>query len=284
MLSNVGVRDARGSCESPGRLIAGGIISYEVIGCVALRSDNNNASVPLNLPREPTMNYLSKISAVILCSVLLGVLTFDASAAVPPVFKSDIFKVGTLVYSDEFDGAINRERWGAPTKDKQIANNKLVVSPKFKSKEEAMRVLKRDHHLGLEPIAHLNGIPQKFVCHLRFRFVKEKLTPDRPVLQIGHHMILFRHLQGGGHQIKLPAGPSFAEAGSGVKLGDWIDLVIEYRKGEIMIGVNGYRKIYKHKAVTIINEKDKLGPRFTFKGGPDSQIVFDYVRLWQCEE
>ena len=43
-------------------------------------------------------------------------------------------------------------------------------------------------------------------------------------------------------------------------------------------------KTYKHEAVTIINEKDKLGPRFTFKGGPNCQIVFDSVRLWKCEE
>lgn len=229
------------------------------------------------------MNYMINTCAAILCSALLCLFTFDASAA-DPAFNSQLFKKGTLVYSDEFEGEIYRDRWGTSTRDKQIADKKLVVSPKFKSKEEAMRVLKRDHHLGLEPIVHLNGIPQKFVCHLRFRFVKEKLTPDRPVLQIGHHMILFRHLQGGGHQIKLPDGPSFAEPSSGVKLGDWIDLVIEYRKGEIMIGVNGYRRIYKHEGVTIINEKDKLGPRFTFKGGPDCKIVFDYVRLWQCEE
>ena len=170
---------------------------------------------------------------------------------------------------------------------------------------------------------------------MRYRFETDKLSPGRPVLQIGHHMIAFNYLEGSGHRIKLPDGPTFAEPksemklgewidlvieyrkgeitigvhmiafnyleGSGhriklpdgptfaepkseMKLGEWIDLVIEYRKGEITIGVNGYSKTYKHKAVTIINEKDKLGPRFTFKGGPNCRIVFDSVRLWKCEE
>jgi|TARA_B110000305_G_C19379782_1_gene608956 hypothetical protein len=34
----------------------------------------------------------------------------------------------------------------------------------------------------------------------------------------------------------------------------------------------------------IKDEKDKLGPRFTFKGGPDCRILFDSVRLLDCGE
>ena len=97
-------------------------------------------------------------------------------------------------------------------------------------------------------------------------------------------MIGFNYLEGGGHRIKLPDGPSFAEPESEMKLGEWIDLVIEYKKGEITIGVNNFSKTYKHEKVTIINEKDKFGPRFTWKGGTGCRIVFDSVRLWNCEE
>ena len=97
-------------------------------------------------------------------------------------------------------------------------------------------------------------------------------------------MILVNYLEGGGHRIKLPDGPSFSEPKSRMKLGEWIDMVIEYRMGEITIGVNGNSKTYKHEKVTIINEKDKHGPRFTFKGGPNCRIVFDSVRLWKCAD
>jgi len=219
-----------------------------------------------------------------LCTALVSLFTFAACAADPPAFKSRQFEKGTLIYSDNFDGEYNRERWGAPKKDRQIKDGKLIVTAQFQSKGEAMKVLKRDHHLGLEPVVHLNRIPEAFVCHMRYRFETDKLTPGRPVLQIGHHMIAFNYLEGGGHRVKLPDGPSFAEPESGMKLGEWIDLVIEYRKGEITIGVNSYSNTYKHEAVTIINEKDKPGPRFTFKGGPNCRIVFDSVRLWKCEE
>ena len=231
------------------------------------------------------MNYMTNTCAAMLCSALLCLCTLDACASDPPAFKSEIFKTGKLVYSDDFDGEINRERWGAPTKDKQIKNGNLVVAAKFQSKEEAMKALKRDHHLGLEPVVHINRIPEAFVCHLRYKFDTKKLTPGRPSFQIGHHMISLGHIEQGGHRIKLPHdGPTFNEPDSKIKLGEWIDLVIEYKQGEIRIVVNGHGKTYQDEAVTIINPKDKLGPRFTFKGGPDCQIMFDSVRLWNCEE
>ena len=196
-------------------------------------------------------------------------------------FKSELFKKGTLVYSDDFDGELNRERWGQP-KGKSIKDGKLIIAPLFKSKEEAIKTLKRDHHLGLEPVAHLNRIPEKFVCHLRYKFAKPGLTPGRPSFQIGHHMINLGILKDGGHRVKLPDGPSFSEPESEMALNKWINLVIEYELGRIRIEVNGHGKTYVHEKVTMINPKDKLGPRFTFKGGPDCQILFDSVRIWEC--
>lgn len=200
-----------------------------------------------------------------------------------PEFKSDLFRKGKLVYSDDFDGELDRERWGAP-KGKKIEKGILIIEPQFTNREEAMKVLKRDHHLGLEPIGHLNKIPEKFVCHLRYKVEKPKLTPGRPGFQIGHHMIVLGALEGGGHRIKLPDGPVFSEPDSKMALNEWIDLVIEYQLGKIKISVNGYSKIYEHEKVTIINPKDKFGPRFTFKGGPECRILFDSVRLWECQD
>ena len=196
-------------------------------------------------------------------------------------FKSELFNNGKLVYSDDFDGELNRERWGQP-KGKSIKDGKLIIAPLFKSKEEAMKVLKRDHHLGLEPVAHINRIPKKFVIHLRYKFAKPELTPGRPSFQIGHHMINLGILKDGGHRVKLPDGPSFSEPESEMALNKWIDLVIEYELGKIRIVVNGKGKTYEHEKVTIINPKADGKHRFTFKGGPECEIIFDSVRIWEC--
>ncbi len=235
-------------------------------------------------PRNKTRANCCTWLTVMMFSAVLCLFTFDASADDPPEFKSEIFKTGTLVYSDDFDGGINRERWGAPTKDKQIKNGNLIVSAKFQSKEEAMKALKRDHHLGLEPVVHLNRIPEQFVCHMRYKFKKKELTTGRPSFQIGHHIIILNYLKGGGHQIKLPNGPTYTVPASKMKLSEWVDLIIEYKKGTIRISINGCSKTYEHEKVTIVNENDKNGPRFSLKGGLDSEIVFDSVRLWECKD
>lgn len=97
-------------------------------------------------------------------------------------------------------------------------------------------------------------------------------------------MIVLGVLEGGGHRIKLPDGPIFSEPDSKMALNEWIDLVIEYQLGKIKISMKGYSKIYEHEKVTIVNPKDKFGPRFTFKGGPECRILFDSVRLWECQD
>ena len=165
---------------------------------------------------------------------------------------------------------------------RQIKDGKLIIAPLFKSKEEAIKVLKRDHHLGLEPVAHINRIPEKFVCHLRYKFSKPELTPGHPSFQIGHHMINLGISKDGGHRVKLPDGPSFSEPESEMALNKWIDLVIEYELGKIRVVVNGKGKTYEHEKVTIINPKANGKHRFTFKGGPECIILFDSVRLWDC--
>ena len=198
-----------------------------------------------------------------------------------PKFKSELFNNGKLVYSDDFDGELNRERWGQP-KGKSIKDGKLIIAPLFKTKEEAIKVLKRDHHLGLEPVAHINRIPEKFVCHLRYKFSKPELTPGRPSFQIGHHMINLGISKDGGHRVKLPDGPSFSEPESEMALNKWIDLVIEYELGKIRVVVNGKGRTYEHEKVTIINPKANGKHRFTFKGGPMCEIIFDSVKIWEC--
>ncbi|MDA8633440.1 hypothetical protein N9406_12315 [Verrucomicrobiales bacterium] len=219
-----------------------------------------------------------------LISIVVISMAFTAGfCAGEPAFESELFEYGTLVYSDDFDGEVNRERWGS--KGTKIADGTLIIEPQFTNREEAMKKLKRDHHLGLEPVGHLNQIPEQFVCHLRYKFEKPKLTPGRPSFQIGHHMISLGILEGGGHRIKLPNdGPSFAEPDSEMALNEWIDLIIEYKKGTIRITVNGVGKTYEHEKVTIENPKAQNGQRFTFKGGEDCRILFDSVRLWDCGE
>lgn len=218
----------------------------------------------------------------LLTALSLLAAVFAGFSSEDPAFESEFFEKGTLVYSDDFEGELDRKRWGA--KGTKIKDGNLIMEAQFTDREEAMKKLKRDHHLGLEPVGHLNDIPDKFVCHLRYQFEKPGLSPGRPSFQIGHHMIGLGILESGGHRVRLPDGTNFTEPDSEMALNKWIDLVIEYELGRIRISVNGHSKTYEHDGVTIVNIDDKFGPRFTFKGGEDCRILFDSVRLWDCTE
>jgi len=226
---------------------------------------------------------IAKLNELRIRTQNLQVALYGSNKSTPTEFKSELFKSGKLIYSDDFNGAVNKEFWGQP-KGKKIKDGILTVGPLFKSREEAMKVPKRDHHLGLEPVAHINRIPEKFVMHLRYQFAKPELTPGRPSFQIGHHMINLGIVKDGGHRVKLPDGPSFFEPESDMALNKWIDLVIEYELGKIRVLVNGHGNTYEHEKVTIINPKANGNHRFTFKGGAECEILFDYVRLWDCTD
>jgi hypothetical protein len=194
-------------------------------------------------------------------------------------FKSHLFEKGTLVYTDDFDGEFNLERWEPRTKNWKVKDGMLIGAPDFKNAEEAEKALGRDHHLGLGPVIRLNHLPENFVCHLRFKYEGEDYQATRPKLDIGHHInnLFFRQ---GGYSLKLSGGELIEDRQSGFELNEWVDLVIELREGMLFIELNGHQRIFEHEQVSM-----KSRDEFTFKAldGPSSRLVIDYVRLWKAE-
>lgn len=196
-----------------------------------------------------------------------------------PSFKSHLFEKGTLVYSDDFDGALDRERWEPRTKSWEVKDGMLIGIPDYKNAEEAEKALGRDHHLGLEPVIRLNHLPEKFVCHMRFKFEGEAYQAARPKLDIGHH-INSLNFKEGGYSLKLSGGESFDDSESGFKLNEWNDVIIEFREGALSIELNGRHQLFEHEQASM-NAHDE----FTFKAlaSPSSRLSFDFVRLWKVD-
>jgi len=194
-------------------------------------------------------------------------------------FKSHLFEKGTLVYSDDFDGAFDRERWEPRTKNWKVKDGMLIGMPDYKNAEEAQKALGRDHHLGLGPVIRLNHLPENFVCHMRFKFEGGDYQAGRPKLDIGHHInnLFFKK---GGYSLKLSGGEIFNDSQSGFKLNEWTDLIIELKEGKLLIELNGRQRLFEHEQASM-NARDE----FTFKAldSPSSRLLFDYVRLWKAD-
>ncbi|EDM27056.1 hypothetical protein LNTAR_07424 [Lentisphaera araneosa HTCC2155] len=190
-------------------------------------------------------------------------------------FKSELFTEGKLLYSDDFEQALDSKWWQTRTKNWQVKNGILTGAPDFKTKEEAMKALKRDHHLGLGPVIRLENLPEKFVCTLRFQYTGKEVLETRPKIDIGHHInkVFFKP---GGYQLHLSEGEIFDNKKSAFKLNEWNVMTIEFTPGKLIINLNGQGQVYENKQVSL-----KERSEFTFKALDGGKLMVDYIRLWE---
>ena len=196
-----------------------------------------------------------------------------------PLFKSQLFESGTLVYADDFDGELNRERWEPRSGTRWEVRDGVLVGRPSSSEFQELHKDDSDDHRGLGPVIRLNHIPENFVCHMRFKYEGEAYQAARPKLDIGHHInnLFFRK---GGYSLKLSGGERFEDRQSGFELNEWTDLIIELKEGILLIDLNGHQRIFEHEQASMNGREE-----FTFKAlmSPSSRLVFDYVRLWKAE-
>ena len=224
------------------------------------------------------MNHMHTFAATFF-SALVWLCTMNAYAADPTSFKSRLFKNGTLVYSDDFEGELDRERWQPRTKTWQIKDGTLIGSPDYKSAEEAQKVLGRDHHLGLSPVIRLNHLPPKFVLHMRVKFEGDAFTTGRPKFDIGHHIntLIFT---ADSYSLKLHGGERFSGKAPDVRLNEWVDVDLEFQEGVMWIGINGKGQTIQHEQVSLKGRSELTFK--TFAAAPN-RIIFDSIRLWKVD-
>ena len=228
------------------------------------------------------MRSLLKYTTYFLC---LG-LGSSLVAEVAPTFKSTLFEKGTLIVSEDFDEKFGPEVFGGQVAKRAILKDgAMIITPRFTSKEEAMKKLKRDHHLNTGIVFHITKLPDQFVCHLRFKWEFSDENYQGPQFQIGHHMIKFRYNENGGHKLSIPEVGAFDVPESGAKWDEWMDMEIEYKPGILLLRVNGHTATYEDPKLNAKNLKNKRSIQLDFKGkeDPKSRLIFDYVRSWKGE-
>lgn len=211
--------------------------------------------------------------------LLALVSMFQKLHAAGLAFESHLFKQGTLVYTDDFDGKLDRKRWQTRTKSWEVKDGILVGNPDYINAQEAMKALKRDHHLGLSPVIRLNNLPKKFVLHLRVKFEGKAFAIGRPKFDIGHHIntVVFTEK---GYTLKLHGGQSFSSEAPGVRLNEWVDLVLEFEEGRMWISVNGKGQMIRDDQVSLMGRSELTFK--TFAASPN-RIMFDSIKLWAIE-
>ena len=188
-------------------------------------------------------------------------------ASEAPTFKSKLFKSGNLLISDDFDHGKYKGRYGPNKKNvKQLANGTLEVLP-------------LSGNPGDLTIFHIYNVPSKFVCHFRYKQVCSSSDAGAGI-QIGGHKM---HLgcTGDGYSLFLRnVGKTYKNSEvEDFKANQWIDMIIEYQQGKMLLNINGNETIFEHEGVNMDGAKS-----IVFKYRNIDRTLFDYVRLWEVTE
>jgi hypothetical protein len=199
----------------------------------------------------------------ILLACLLSLVSCNTLVAKKSTFVPKLFKNGDLLYSDDFNNSVDRGRYG-PNK----GNIKL-------SEPGVMQVLPLPRRESKLTVMHIHNVPKQFVCHFRYSVVTKMSSPSVG-FQIGGHEI---HVNGSneGYSVFLrDAGKKFVNNKvEGFKSNTWIEVIIEYKEGTLLLNINGQEKIFKHNKLSM-DDKNSI----VFKNPVSDQILFDYIRLW----
>ena len=181
-------------------------------------------------------------------------------------FKSKLFEQGTLRLSDDFDQSKYKGRYG-PKKNNNIKqlDGTLEVLP-LSGKPKDMTV------------CHIYNVPKKFVCHLRFKVIKSDSNTGA-AMQIGNHKM---HLSGSEEAFSIflrKTGKRLTNNEiKSFTANEWIDMIIEYQQGKMLLTVNGKEMLVEDEGVNMDGAQSIL---FKYRGA--DKTLFDYVRVWEAE-
>lgn len=234
---------------------------------------------PLKTPRA--LHVFARMTCRFAPAVVLTVLAISFSPrllAADAAYQPQFFKDLKLIYEDTFDaGTINPDFWEVRQNTTWVVKDGILhgsESPKeFQEKKKASD---DPSHAGLKPVIWLKKVPENFVCAVRVRYDAKAYQKGFPLFDLGHHI----HTISFGEKattltIKKDAGkfeiekPLFA-------LNQWHDVVIELKKGAILLRVDGVKHVFESTNIDMTGQA-----QIDFKAVDFGTCDIDSVKLWE---
>lgn len=193
-------------------------------------------------------------------------------------YKPELFKSMKLVYEDDFKGtAINKEFWEVRQNTTwAIKDGVLTGSPSSKEFQEKKKASDDPSHAGLKPVIWLKKVPQNFVCAMRVRYDAKAYQKGFPLLDLGHHThtVIFSEKATTltikkNVEIVPVKEPLFT-------LNEWHDVVIELKKGTLLLKVDGKKHLFESKNIDMADQS-----QIDFKAVDAGTCQIDNIKLWE---
>lgn len=221
------------------------------------------------------MNTLLRHFALVVTFNLAGApLALTAASEI----KSELFTSMRLVYEDTFDsGKLNTNFWEVRQNTMWTVKDGVLHGAESSKEFQAKKKASDDpSHAGLKPVIWLKKVPENFVCAMRVRYDAKTYQKGFPLFDLGHHIHTLTFSEKATtltikKNVQTLATPKLLFA-----LNQWHDVVIELKKGTILLTIDGQKHRFDSPHIDMAGQA-----QIDFKAVDFGTCQIDQIRLWE---
>lgn len=209
---------------------------------------------------------------------LSSLCLLSTSQAATPEHQSKLFEKTRLVYADDFDSSeLNTGFWEVRQNSTwKIANGILTGSESPKEFQEK-KIAEGDRgHAGFKPVIWLKQVPENFVVTMRLRYAGKDYMKGFPLLDLGHHIHTLTFSEKATTLAIQKKVETFAAEEPLFSINEWHDVVIELKKGTILLLIDGRKHLFESTRIDMTGHA-----QIDFKGIDFGTCQIDHIRVWE---
>lgn len=212
-----------------------------------------------------------------LCALLPSLSWNPVLQAGGPEYRSELFKSTKLVYEDAFDGTLNTNVWEVRQNTTWVIKSGVLTGSPSSKEFQAKKLASADpSHAGLKPVIFLKKVPENFVCALRVRYDAKAYQRGFPLLDLGHHIHTLCFSEKATTLTIKKNVETLAVVQPLFSLNQWHDVVIELKKGTILLKIDGKKHVFESKNIDMTGHA-----QIDFKAVDGGTCQIDHVKLWE---
>jgi hypothetical protein len=219
--------------------------------------------------------HLGLLSLPITLSCLCWIAPLRAEGL--PAYRSELFFRTKLVYEDTFDGKLDADFWEVRQNTTwETKDGVLTGGPSSKEFQEKKVASGDRAHAGFKPVIWLKKVPENFVCAMRVRYDAKAYQRGFPLFDLGHHIHTLTFGEAATTLTIKKDVETLSVARPLFTLNEWHDVVIELKKGKILLKIDGKKHLFESENIDMGGQA-----QIDFKAIDGGACQIDHIRLWE---
>jgi len=191
--------------------------------------------------------------------------------------RPELFMRAKLVYEDTFDRTLNADFWEVRQNTTWVIKDGVLTGGPSSKEFQEQKLASGDRaHAGFKPVIWLKKVPENFACALRVRHDAKGYQRGFPLLDLGHHIHTLVFSEKATTLTIKKDVETLPEKQPLFSLNQWHDVVIELKKGSILLKIDGKKRLFESKNIDMTGQS-----QIDFKGVDGGTWQIDHIKLWE---